>query len=150
MEFQKAMQIEKGTSYTRKIQVRYYSKYVAITMEIQLEVFDRYLNSKSSLGKRHPEYKPEFKSVPKEGFLLWHKYCGTLNGKNRWVKSAKEADWRYFDGNYWKTQDLLISSRDPSQSFSRDAKNTHEYKMPNQLASQGGARTKEEKSQHVT
>lgn len=74
--------------------------------------------------------------------------CGTLNGKNRCVKSAKEADRGYFDGNYWKTQDWLISSRDPSQSFSRDVKNTH--KMPSQLASQGGARTKGEKSQHVT
>lgn len=69
--------------------------------------------------------------------------------KNRWVKSAKETDRRYFDGNYWQTQHWLISSRNPFQSFSRDAKNTHKYKMPNQPASQGEARTKEEKSQHA-
>lgn len=57
---------------------------------------------------------------------------------------------RYFDGNYWRTQHWLISSRNPSLSSSRDAKNILKYKMPNQAASRGEARTKEEKSQRVT
>lgn len=151
---------KKGIAFTPKIktpQGRYYSKHVAITMEIKF--FDRYLLSKSRASAKDTQssssQNPYVSFPQKREHSLGNKYyrhwIKKKKNKNRWVKSAREAGQRYFHGNYWRTQHWLISSRNPLLSSSRDAKNIHQDKKPNQAAARGGeARTKEEKSQRVT